>query len=721
MIHAIPPRTHLSGQFKAALRNLYADILFAASTLKAKTIALPAIASGSLGQPPKDCAPIAMEAVKRFLETTDATSPLTKIIFCVYNAHDEGLYKSFLPVYFPPLDMNVNKALPETPDQTVSTAERKSPSLSGSTDSLAPRRTLFGSIGEAFRSVRFGKQPETEAPRPLRPEEAAAVFAFEDHAAKCNICNDVSGLYHDGKNLCPDGYAAAQSVLKHLYMDPSHQVYSHDPDGTRVRVDIPGHLVHAWYLLVTVEKSYRDENRSRPFVSPNQPYKATEHDSEETPTPGVTIHTAEVTVPFRRGPEEAIATIHAWSYEKKELHAISPNECSVHIYPGKVEVYDMDHLGTRKMEKLLSFEFNPEAALIKSGSLDVAVKTPLSPDSKVQIDGDVVFRSRTPAECEMLFQRLKHARRTTLAHPLPPAKGDTHQEPEIPTDDVSSEGVNISRFWLVKLYEFKDTEWEKLAPNQCRAFLSHNRQLDLYSLDEDKPLISVPLSEMSFVGLYGEDIIIRADDPWGATWRDLVLRVENARESFALHAALRKAYSESKTPPPPVSLGEDELRRLRVALAKIDETQAELDSSRLELPSVPTQPPRRKSSGFLSLFSQQSKDRPSSSQSKVEPAERPSSSLSTRELSSELPQRSVSRVFLDLADQMLDILRTTKPAEARVPLDVLAGALKVPGSTVSDLVRYLVDLGLVHMASDDLVWAPAAKPAIDVISEEKGM
>src|SRR5687767_5250755 len=99
VIHAIPPRTHFLREFKAALQNLYTDILFAASTLKAKTVALPTIGAGSLNHPPKDCAAIAMEAVKRFLESTDATSSITKVVFCVYGAHDEAIYRSLLPVY----------------------------------------------------------------------------------------------------------------------------------------------------------------------------------------------------------------------------------------------------------------------------------------------------------------------------------------------------------------------------------------------------------------------------------------------------------------------------------------------------------------------------------------------------------------------------------------------------------------------------------------------
>jgi hypothetical protein len=660
-----------------------------------------------------------MEAVKRFLESTDATNSIAKIIFCVFGAHDEETYKSLLPVYFPSLDLNVNKALSENPDQPASTPE-KSPSLSGSTESLAPRRTLFGPIGEAFRSVRFGKQAETEASRSLQLEEAAALSAFENHAAGCSTCNDVSGLYHDGKNLCSDGYAAAQSVLKHLYMDQSQQVYSHNPDGTRVRVEIPGHFVHAWYLLVTVERSYRDENRSRPFVSPNQPYTVIEDDAEETPPSGVTIHTKEVTVPFTRGPEEAIATIHTWSYGKKGLEPVSPNECSVHIYPGKVEIYDMD-LETRKLVQLLAVELTPMAALIKSGSLDVALKAPISPESKIKTDNDIVFRSRTPAECEMLFKRLKHARRSNLAQEaLHPGEEGSEQKSETQAGNVRSESDGEDYLFGRFVYALKGSTWEKLYPDECAIYIFEDI-LNIYKpdgkifnrerVDKEKPVISMRLSALSSIHRDDKDVILRTNGLGLATYRDIILRGRNATDALALYLTIDEVHKKTQKRPIPDP-----------AVAKStepDKLQGELEAAGLVLPSVPTHALRRKSSGFFVLSSQQPKDRPSSSQSKAEAAERPSSQ-SAREPSSELPQRSMSREYLDLADQMLEILRTTRPSEARIPLEVIAGTLKVEHSTASEVARYLTDLGLVNMASDDLFWAPAERPITDAGSEKKG-
>jgi DNA-binding IclR family transcriptional regulator len=67
---------------------------------------------------------------------------------------------------------------------------------------------------------------------------------------------------------------------------------------------------------------------------------------------------------------------------------------------------------------------------------------------------------------------------------------------------------------------------------------------------------------------------------------------------------------------------------------------------------------------------------------------------------------------------MLEILRTTQPPEARVPLEAVAKTLQVELATVSELTAYLADLGLVTKASDDLVWAPAQKSRPDAGHEQ---
>jgi hypothetical protein len=104
-----------------------------------------------LNYPRRDVAALAMEEVKRFLETVEPNSLLEKIIFVVYSSNDEFIYRNLLPIYYPPLDLGINRPLPVS--QRTATGSTSASSASSQT----PRRTLFGSIGYVtFPSAPFG-------------------------------------------------------------------------------------------------------------------------------------------------------------------------------------------------------------------------------------------------------------------------------------------------------------------------------------------------------------------------------------------------------------------------------------------------------------------------------------------------------------------------------------------------------------------------------------
>ncbi|KAF2630251.1 hypothetical protein BU25DRAFT_254947 [Macroventuria anomochaeta] len=145
ILHVVPPEQWRKDS-KDVLRQIYREILYTSQSLRATSIAIPSIGTGMLNYPIRDCASLAMEEVNRFLETAEPRNPLEKIIFVVYSSNDEFVYKSLLPVYFPPIDQNVNRALPAS--HPFPTSARPPPeSIS------APRRTLFSSIGDAVRNL----------------------------------------------------------------------------------------------------------------------------------------------------------------------------------------------------------------------------------------------------------------------------------------------------------------------------------------------------------------------------------------------------------------------------------------------------------------------------------------------------------------------------------------------------------------------------------------
>lgn len=61
-----------------------------------KTIAFSALSTGVYGYPSHDAAPVAIRAVKNFLEGTDGEK-LEKVVFCTFTTKDVDAYKHWLP------------------------------------------------------------------------------------------------------------------------------------------------------------------------------------------------------------------------------------------------------------------------------------------------------------------------------------------------------------------------------------------------------------------------------------------------------------------------------------------------------------------------------------------------------------------------------------------------------------------------------------------------
>ncbi|KAF2115034.1 hypothetical protein BDV96DRAFT_600175 [Lophiotrema nucula] len=415
VIHTIPPETYRSNT-KDVLRKIYRELLFTASSLKATSLAIPTLGTGMLNYPKRDCASLALEEVKRFLETSDPSSPLEKIIFCVFGSNDEFIYKSLLPTFFPPVDLNVNKALPSEWRHNSRTYGANSADTAVETPS-PPRRTIFHSIGEAFLNVRFGKQPATPASRPLNAGEEHALIGFESHAQGCGTCSNIAKLYAEGQDLCAEGYGEAQSVLQYLYMEADRSVYPMNAEGgNRVKVEIPEEYPLSWNLLVTVEKSFRDTDRQRPFVSRSEPY-AIRAKEKQGQAPRVSFAPNAQHPPRDDPAEKATAFVFAWSESRNDWESILPYECSVFIFPGRLDVFEVDY-GTDRQIPLLSLELTDMVSIEKEVSTQIIVTAINLQEPRERSMKRYMFRSQSPPGCEMLFQRVKHAR-TTVPQPPP--------------------------------------------------------------------------------------------------------------------------------------------------------------------------------------------------------------------------------------------------------------------------------------------------------------
>ncbi|KAI4611328.1 uncharacterized protein J4E87_010521 [Alternaria ethzedia] len=269
ILHVVPPGVFRSDT-KNILRNIYRAILHDAVLMRATSIAIPSIGTGMRNYPRRDCASLAMEEVKRFLESAEPGNGLDKIIFVVFSSNDEFVYKSLLPVYFPPTKGNTSPTiLAKQPAQVEGSS---SSSLPVPTDQHSP--SVSG--GETTHSVRFGKQPVKS--RAWKDDEAKALMDFELHVEICEVCKD--GVFEDVHKLCEPGFHFAKAVLQRMEMSENALVYSKAHEqGSREHLEMPVEkLPSSWLLLSTVAKGGR-------YVFEDTSAQAEQPDATDSDTP----------------------------------------------------------------------------------------------------------------------------------------------------------------------------------------------------------------------------------------------------------------------------------------------------------------------------------------------------------------------------------------------------------------------------------------------------
>ena len=120
-----------------------------------------------------------------------------------------------------------------------------------------------------------------------------------------------------------------------------------------------------------------------------------------------------------------IATVCAWS-DKDMWKPINDDECSIVISPGLIEAYEMsaDHSMPKSASNdgdesrtssfaqrpLVAFELTPIVPLRRGTAVDISIRSPPTPNSKIRTTNNIMFRSRNPEECEALYAMINWAR-----------------------------------------------------------------------------------------------------------------------------------------------------------------------------------------------------------------------------------------------------------------------------------------------------------------------
>ncbi|KAL4766602.1 uncharacterized protein BDW70DRAFT_6370 [Aspergillus foveolatus] len=112
----------------------------------------------------------------------------------------------------------------------------------------------------------------------------------------------------------------------------------------------------------------------------------------------------------------AIATVFAWS-DKGSWESIFPDECKIIISPGLVEAYEMKYdplanseTAPNNVRPIIALELTPLVPIRRGTAIDISIRSPPTPRSRVSWSNNIMFRSRNAEECEVLYGLINQAR-----------------------------------------------------------------------------------------------------------------------------------------------------------------------------------------------------------------------------------------------------------------------------------------------------------------------
>jgi hypothetical protein len=252
-------------------------------------------------------------------------------------------------------------------------------------------------------------------------------------------------------------------------MTPDHSICTvPDANGRSVKLEVdPDLFPLSLNLLSTVERSYRDEGRSQPFVSPNRPHGVIGQDQIQTEAvpPGVTIHSAAVELPVDVDTEMARAYVLRWSKLANRWDQIYPSECHIRVHDCQVDIRESGTSGDDLMP-LLSLRINSRTtAERRKTTPEITLSGVTRLLSALKIDGDVMFRCRSDVACTLLLRILRrevdHAKRISdmvdskdLGQPLAEAEQEAEGIPSSSREDQST--ADDYPHWNQRLKDVRD-------------------------------------------------------------------------------------------------------------------------------------------------------------------------------------------------------------------------------------------------------------------------
>ncbi|KAI7280641.1 EBP-domain-containing protein [Hortaea werneckii] len=122
-------------------------------------------------------------------------------------------------------------------------------------------------------------------------------------------------------------------------------------------------------------------------------------------------------------PAKTVAQIFGWS-DRGLWDSMHPEECTIIVSPGLIEAFDLAQAANapiggdgpqaspsqRGVKPLVALELTPLVPLRRGTALDISIRSPPTTNSVLRTSANIMFRSRSPEECERLYSLINRAR-----------------------------------------------------------------------------------------------------------------------------------------------------------------------------------------------------------------------------------------------------------------------------------------------------------------------
>lgn len=236
----------------------------------------------------------------------------------------------------------------------------------------------------------------------------------------------------------------SSSPLKHEYEPSTASESSPDSEASTVE-----HNADTSVSDSSDEEEFEAEEVSIPLLPLGsvQPFSKASRQGSLYSVPNGTLSPSQSAsqAPYKTVPPQptkaskTIASIFSWS-DKGAWQCLHPDECSIVITPGLIEAYEMSasHSKINPLSSstpvvdtdafsdlssvivtpdeasnecpLVALELTPLVPLRRGTALDISIRSPPTANSQITSGSNIMFRSRSPEECEALYALINHSR-----------------------------------------------------------------------------------------------------------------------------------------------------------------------------------------------------------------------------------------------------------------------------------------------------------------------